>query len=89
MVRQWQKLFYGGRFSETDLNKPTNYEALAEAFGVKAYTITRRDEVESVLKEAITLGKPAFINCYIDRDMNVLPMVPADGSVTDPIFEME
>lgn len=89
MVRQWQKLFYGSRFSETNLDKPTNYEALAEAFGVKAYTITRRDEVAPVLKKAIASGKPAFINCLIDRDMNVLPMVPANGSVTDPIFEME
>ena len=89
MVRQWQKLFYDSRFSETNLDKPTNYEALAEAFGVKAYTITRRDEVSPVLKKAIASGKPAFINCLIDRDMNVLPMVPANGSVTDPIFEME
>lgn len=72
MVSQWQKLFYGSRFSETNLDKPTNYEALAEAFGVKAYTITRRDEVAPVLKKAIASGKPAFINCLIDRDMNVL-----------------
>ena len=88
MVRQWQKLFYGGRFSETDLDKVTNYEKLSEAFGVKAYTISKSSDVEKVLKEAIESGKPAFINCIINRDMNVLPMVPANGAVTDPIMEM-
>ena len=88
MVRQWQKLFYGSRFSETNLDKVTDYEKLSEAFGVKAYTISKSSDVEKVLKEAIESGKPAFINCIINRDMNVLPMVPANGAVTDPIMEM-
>nr|WP_319489157.1 biosynthetic-type acetolactate synthase large subunit [uncultured Caproiciproducens sp.] len=88
MVRQWQKLFYDSRFSQTTLDKKTNYEMLAQAFGMKAFTISRRSEIEPVLKEALSLHEPVLINCHIDPDVNVLPMVPAGGSVEDPILEM-
>lgn len=88
MVRQWQKLFYGGRFSQTTLEKKTNYELLAEAFGVKALTISRPEEVEPVLKEALATEGPVLINCHIDPDCNVLPMVPAGASAEEPILEM-
>ncbi|HBN80710.1 MAG TPA: acetolactate synthase large subunit, partial [Ruminococcaceae bacterium] len=53
MVRQWQKLFYGGRFSQTTLDKPTNYEMLAQAFGVRAFTISTRGDIGPVLKKAL------------------------------------
>lgn len=88
MVRQWQKLFYGGRFSQTTLEKKTNYELLAEAFGVKALTISKSEEVEPVLKEALVAEGPVLINCHIDPDCNVLPMVPAGASAEEPILEM-
>ena len=88
MVRQWQKLFYGGRFSQTTLEKKTNYELLAEAFGVKALTISSPEEVEPVLKEALATEGPVLINCHIDPDCNVLPMVPAGASAEEPILEM-
>lgn len=88
MVRQWQKLFYGGRFSQTTLEKNTNYELLAEAFGVKALTISKPEEVEPVLKEALAAEGPVLINCHIDPDCNVLPMVPAGASAEEPILEM-
>lgn len=88
MVRQWQKLFYGGRFSQTTLEKKTNYELLAEAFGVKALTISKPEEVEPVLKEALAAEGPVLINCHIDPDCNVLPMVPAGASAEEPILEM-
>ncbi|MGX8702334.1 biosynthetic-type acetolactate synthase large subunit [Caproiciproducens sp.] len=88
MVRQWQKLFYGGRFSQTTLDRTTNYEMLAQAFGVKAFTISRRSEIEPVLKQALALREPVLINCHINPDVNVLPMVPAGGSVENPILEM-
>lgn len=88
MVRQWQKLFYGGRFSQTTLEKKTNYELLAEAFGVKALTISSPEEVEPVLKEAMATEGPVLINCHIDPDCNVLPMVPAGASAEEPILEM-
>lgn len=88
MVRQWQKLFYDGRFSQTTLDKNTNYEMLAQAFGVKALTIKEKKDIEPVLKEALSQREPVLINCLIDKDYNVLPMVPAGGSVEDPILEM-
>jgi acetolactate synthase I/II/III large subunit len=88
MVRQWQKLFYDNRFSQTTLDKNTNYEMLAQAFGVKALTIKVKSDIEPVLKEALSLHEPVLINCIIDKDYNVLPMVPAGASVEDPILEM-
>lgn len=88
MVRQWQKLFYDNRFSQTDLDRRTDFEMLARAFGVKAFHIDRSDEVEPVLQQALALREPVLIDCRIDRDLNVLPMVPAGGSVEDPILEM-
>lgn len=88
MVRQWQKLFYGGRFSQTDVDGPTNYEMLANAFGVRAMTILKRPEIEPVLRRALSLREPVLINCRIGKDRNVLPMVPAGASVEDPMLEM-
>ncbi len=88
MVRQWQKLFYGGRFSQTTLDKPTNYEMLAQAFGVRAFTISTRGDIGPVLKKALAHRGPCLINCRISPDLNVLPMVPAGASAEDPMVEM-
>ena len=88
MVRQWQKLFYSGRFSETDIDGGTDYTMLAGAFGVQAFTISEKSEIEPVLKKALGLNRPVLINCLIGKDVNVLPMVPAGASVEDPILEM-
>ena len=89
MVRQWQKLFYDSRFSQTSLEKGTNYELLAQAFGVKAYTINTKEDIYPVLKEALAQNEPALINCHIDKDLNVLPMVPAGASAEEPMLTME
>lgn len=89
MVRQWQKLFYDGRFSQTTLNKPTNYELLAEAFGIKAFTIRTCLDVEPVLKQALEYKGPCLINCLINSDFNVLPMVPAGSAAEELILEMD
>jgi acetolactate synthase-1/2/3 large subunit len=88
MVRQWQKLFYGGRFSQTDLGGGTDYALLANAFGVKALKIEAKDEIEPVLRQALALQEPVLIDCVISGDQNVLPMVPAGGSVEDPMLAM-
>ncbi|MCI1955126.1 MAG: biosynthetic-type acetolactate synthase large subunit [Oscillospiraceae bacterium] len=88
MVRQWQKLFYGGRFSQTDVDGNTDYAKLAGAFGVKALKIAKKHEIEPVLREALSSRGPVLIDCLISKDENVLPMVPAGGSVEDPILEM-
>ncbi len=89
MVRQWQKLFYGERFSQTTLERPTDYALLGQAFGVKALRIEKKADIEPVLREALGCGEPVLIECRIDKDINVLPMVPAGGSIAEPILEMK
>ena len=86
MVRQWQKLFYGGRFSQTNLEKDTDFELLGKALGIKAYTIRQKDDV---LTKALSANTPVLINCIIDKDINVLPMVPAGASIAEPILEIK
>jgi acetolactate synthase-1/2/3 large subunit len=88
MVRQWQKLFYGSRFSQTDIDDITNYAMLAGAFGIKSFTISNKSEIEPVLKQAVQMHCPVLIDCHIGKDVNVLPMVPSGSSVENPILEM-
>lgn len=90
MVRQWQRLFYDKHFSQTTLDKPTDYLKLGEAFGIKAFVIEKSEEVETVLSQALEIAKekPVLIECRIDKDINVLPMVPAGKSITEPILEI-
>lgn len=88
MVRQWQTLFYGQRYSSTTLNDKVDFVKVAEAMGSKAYRITKKEEVEGVLKEAISLNEPVFIECIIDSDDKVWPMV-APGAAIDEVFAEE
>ncbi len=89
MVRQWQKLFYGKRFSQTNLEKQTDFELLGQAIGINAFTIRTKADVKPVLEKAIALNGPVLINCLIDKDINVLPMVPAGASIAEPILEIK
>ncbi len=75
MVRQWQKLFYGSRFSQTVVNKKTDYVKFAESFGAKGLRITKAEEVAPVLKEAFSTPSPVLVDCVISEDENVLPMI--------------
>ena len=86
MVRQWQTLFYGERYSHTVLDNNVDYVKLAEAMGAKGYRITKQEEVEPVLKEAIASGKPVVIECIIQSDDKVFPMV-APGNGLDEVFD--
>ncbi|MBH1940056.1 biosynthetic-type acetolactate synthase large subunit [Mobilitalea sibirica] len=88
MVRQWQTLFYDQRYSNTNLTDKVDFVKLAEAMGAKAYRIHSKDEVESVLKEAIALNEPVLIDCIIDSDDKVWPMV-APGAAIDEVFSEE
>lgn len=89
MVRQWQKLFYNNHFSQTTLEKPTDFELLGKSVGIEAMTIAERDDIRPVLEKAIALNKPVLINCIIDKDINVLPMVPAGASIAEPILSID
>lgn len=87
MVRQWQKLFYDNRFSDTDPNRATDFVKVAEAFGVKGLRINTNDEIDSVLDEAFSYNGPVLVDCRISKDSNVLPMIPPGGAHTDIIEE--
>ena len=86
MVRQWQSLFYGHRYSQTVLDDEIDYVKLSEAMGAKAFRITKKEEVEPVLKEAIASDVPVVIECIIQSDDKVFPMV-APGKQLEDVFD--
>ena len=85
MVRQWQTLFYEERYSETTLDRPTDYVKLAEAFGAKGFRVTKPEELDCVLKEALNEKGPVLIDYLIDTDKKAYPMV-APGAPIDQII---
>ncbi|MDR2569743.1 MAG: biosynthetic-type acetolactate synthase large subunit [Oscillospiraceae bacterium] len=85
MVRQWQTLFYDKRYSNTTLNRKTDFPALASAFGATGYLANSLDTLEEALKKAPD-NIPTLIECKIDIDENVLPMIPSGGGVQDMIY---
>lgn len=88
MVRQWQKLFYGRRFSQTDPHRATDFVALANSFGIEGMRISSEDEIKPVLEKAFALKKPVVIDCLISPDENVLPMIPPGKTIDDIITSM-
>ncbi len=87
MVRQWQTLFYGKRYSYTTLNDQVDYVKLSEAMGAKAYRVTKPEEFEPVLKEAISLNIPVVIDCQIGSDDKVFPMVAPNAPISEAFGE--
>ncbi|MBO4910569.1 MAG: biosynthetic-type acetolactate synthase large subunit [Lachnospiraceae bacterium] len=86
MVRQWQTLFYGKRYSQTVLNDAVDFCKVAEGLGCKAIKITKKEEVEPAFKEAIAAKAPVLIECIIEEDDKVFPMVPA-GKPLSEVFD--
>ena len=86
MVRQWQKTFYGKRYSSSEPERKTNYSAVAEGFGATGFRCTNLDEFKAAFKKALELKAPVWIECVIDREEAVLPMIPAGGTVDDMII---
>ncbi len=80
MVRQWQELFYEGRYSETDLSDNPDFITLANAFGIGGRTITHRNEVPSALDEMLNVNGPWLLHVRIDAMENVWPLVPPGAS---------
>ncbi len=87
MVRQWQTLFFGCRYSNTTLNRATDYVKLADAFGMKAKRLTDISELEDTVKTALSLNEPFLIDAVIDSDEKVLPMIPPNGTINDIILK--
>ena len=88
MVRQWQKLFYGNRFSQTDPHRATDFVKLAGAFGVEGMRITKSEQIMPTLEKALALNTTVVIDCRISPDANVLPMIPPGKTVNEIVTEM-
>lgn len=87
MVRQWQDLFFDKRYAYTTLDRKTDYVKLAEAFGAVGYSVKTLEEFKKAFAEALEKKCPCVIECLIDRDEKVLPMIPAGGSFDDIIVD--
>lgn len=85
MVRQWQNLFYHKHYSQTTLDRKTDFVKLADAFGLKGYRISSREELSDVVAKAMNEDGPVLVDCLIDKDELVLPMLPPGGSFDDII----
>lgn len=87
MVRQWQHLIYGERYSQTDLDRGPDFVKLAEAYGIQGARCNTQAELEATLKEAVASGKPWVVDCAIDKDAMVHPMVPGGANVTNFLLD--
>jgi acetolactate synthase-1/2/3 large subunit len=83
MVRQWQTLFYDKRYSQTVLTDKVDFCKVSEGLGCEAMRVTKREEVAPALEKAISLNKPVVIECIIEEDDKVFPMVPAGAPIKD------
>ncbi len=83
MVRQWQTLFYGKRYSQTVLNDKVDFSKVAEALGCAAIRVTKKEEVQPALEKAIAMKCPVVIECMIPEDDKVFPMVPAGAPIAE------
>ena len=81
MVRQWQTLFYDQRYAETNLSAQPDFVKLSEAFGGIGYRVSTKEEFDAALKDAVEKNTVAFIEVIVERFENVMPMVPAGGSL--------
>lgn len=89
MVRQWQTLFFNKHYSSTTLNRKTDFVKLAEAFGARGFYADTPETFTEVFREAYATGEPCVIDCRIDPNEFVLPMLPPGGSIDDIITEKE
>lgn len=89
MVRQWQTLFYGARYSATVLHDKVDFCKVAEGFGVTAYRVTEKEEFEKVFQKALDDRKPAFIEVVIDDDDKVFPMCSPGAALKDTFDETD
>lgn len=89
MVRQWQNLFYEQRYSATVLNDAVDFVKLAEAMGAVGLRATTRDEFKEAFEKALSLGKPVVIDCQIDCDEKVWPMVAPGAAISEAFDEKD
>ena len=85
MLRQWQALFFEERYSQTTLDRNTDFPALTKAFGASGFAVKSLSELDNILKNLPDDG-PALIDCMIDKDEKVLPMIPVGGTINDMLY---
>ncbi len=83
MVRQWQTLFYGQRYSNIVLNDGVDFVKLSEAMGARAFKVTTKEEFEKSFNEALNAGAPVVLDCQVDKDEKVFPMVAPGGAISE------
>ena len=86
MVRQWQTLFYGQRYSQTILRDKTDFVKVAESMGAVGIRVTKKEEFAPALEKAIAMKCPVVLDCQIDSDDKVFPMVAA-GAANAEVFD--
>lgn len=90
MVKQWQDLFYDRRFSQSIIDRSTDFVKLAEAYGALGFNLDRPEDVDAVLSKALEAAhaakRPAVVNCEIDPEEKVFPIIPPGGAIDDPIM---
>ena len=89
MVRQWQTLFYDKHYSNSVLERKTDFSSFAKAFGANGEAVTTPEELDEALKRAFSYEGPYIVDCKIDKDEFVLPMLPPGGSMDDIITKLE
>jgi len=91
MVRQWQKIFYNSKFSASELTHDTpDYVKLAESMGAIGMRMMEKSDVEKVFNKMLEVNdRPVLVDCVVDPDDMVFPMVPAGGSNDQVIMNME
>lgn len=87
MVYQWQTAFYGKRYASTVPDRKTDFARLADAFGAKGFRAANLAEFEDAMKQALKEKGPVWIDCAINKEERVLPMIPAGGTIEDTIME--
>ena len=81
MVRQWQELFYDGRYSETDLGVSPDFVKIAEGYRAKGIIVQRKEDVKPAIAKALEMEEPVIMDFRVDREENVMPMIPPGGTV--------
>lgn len=89
MVRQWQKLFYDERYSSTTLNRKTDFVKLAEAYGATGFRAFTEQELKQCLAKAVDCKSPVLIDCVIDMDKKVFPMVAPGAPISEILLEKD
>jgi acetolactate synthase-1/2/3 large subunit len=89
MVRQWQELIHGGRYSESYTEALPDFVKLADAFGGVGFRITKPSDVDGVIKEMIKVKRPVIVDCAVDQKENCFPMIPSGAAHNEMLLGPE